>query len=85
MMVANGEADAMMFVDSWTHKWDSCAGEAIIKSMGGCFTTTSNSEIVYNPYSKDTHNKEGMVVTLDKDLHERCLSVLTGSKAWAVV
>jgi len=39
MMVANSEADAMIFLDSWTHLWDSCAGEAIIKSMGGYFTT----------------------------------------------
>ncbi len=47
-MVANGEVDAMVYCQSWTHKWDSCAGQAIIKAMGGRFTTPWGSSIVYN-------------------------------------
>lgn len=47
-MVANGEVDAMGYCESWTHKWDSCAGDAIIKSMGGYFTTPYGSNIVYD-------------------------------------
>lgn len=29
------EVDSVLFVDAKTSKWDSCAGEAIIKAMGG--------------------------------------------------
>lgn len=49
MMVVTGEADVMLYLDSWTHKWDTCAGEAIVKAMGGWFMTSSRKEIVYDP------------------------------------
>ena len=84
MMVANGEAEAMMFLDSWTHKWDTCAGEAIIKALGGNFTTPLNTNIYYNPFSKDTHNKEGMIVTICQNVHDRCLGVVTGSRSESI-
>jgi len=57
MMIANGQADAMIYLDSWTHKWDTCAGDAIIKSMGGYFTNTFGTNIIYNPEVKNTNNK----------------------------
>jgi inositol monophosphatase 3 len=66
MMVANGEVDAMVYCQSWTHKWDSCAGEAIIKAMGGRFTTPWGSNIVYNTDRTETHNKQGMIAALDR-------------------
>ena len=47
----------MLYLDNWTHKWDSCSGEAIIKSMGGCFTTPQGEDIRYEPDNEDTHNK----------------------------
>lgn len=56
-MVANGEVDAMGYCESWTHKWDSCAGDAIIKSMGGYFTTPQGNNILYDENCKETHNK----------------------------
>ena len=73
MMVANGEAEAMMFLHSYTHKWDTCAGEAIIKSLGGQFTTPFNTKIDYNPSTLDTKNREGMIVSMNNDVHGRCL------------
>jgi|688.fasta_scaffold1442666_1 3'-phosphoadenosine 5'-phosphosulfate (PAPS) 3'-phosphatase len=39
----------MAYVGSATHKWDSCAGEAVVKSLGGCFTTPSGKSINYDP------------------------------------
>lgn len=66
MMVANGEVDAMAYCQNWTHKWDSCAGEAIIKAMGGKFTTPWGNNIRYNVDRSSTHNKQGMIATLDR-------------------
>lgn len=66
MMVANGEADAMVFIDSVTHKWDSCAGDAIIKSMGGYFSTPWGANITYKSDSANTKNKQGMITAVDR-------------------
>jgi 3'-phosphoadenosine 5'-phosphosulfate (PAPS) 3'-phosphatase len=56
----------MIYINNSTHKWDSCAGEAIVKSMGGYFTTPKGQDIVYNGERETTANKEGMVTALDK-------------------
>jgi len=56
----------MAYLDAWTHKWDSCAGDAIIKAMGGYFTTPWGANIVYHPDRATTHNKLGMVASLDQ-------------------
>lgn len=48
-MVANGEADAVLYLQSSTHKWDTCAADAIIKSMGGRFTSPYGINITYDP------------------------------------
>ena len=37
MLVALGKADLLAYCDPFTMKWDSGAGEAIIKGMGGYF------------------------------------------------
>ncbi len=39
MQIINGSADAFMYLSHHTSKWDTCAGEAIIKSLGGYFLT----------------------------------------------
>jgi 3'-phosphoadenosine 5'-phosphosulfate (PAPS) 3'-phosphatase len=72
MMVVNGEADAMVYLDSWTHKWDSCAGDAIVKSMGGYFTTSWGANIVYKDDPNSTYNKRGMITAINREVFERC-------------
>lgn len=38
-----------MFIDAKTSKWDTCAGEAIIRSMGGYTATQNLEQIEYDP------------------------------------
>jgi 3'-phosphoadenosine 5'-phosphosulfate (PAPS) 3'-phosphatase len=78
MMVANGEVDAMVYCENWTHKWDSCAGDAVIKSMGGRFTTPWGYNIRYGNDRDNTHNKQGMLVSLNREAYEQCMDVLNG-------
>jgi 3'-phosphoadenosine 5'-phosphosulfate (PAPS) 3'-phosphatase len=56
----------MIYINTSTHKWDSCAGEAIVKSMGGYFKTPKGEDIIYNEEREKTANKEGMVAALEK-------------------
>ena len=44
-LVANKAADIMLFIDSYTGKWDSCAGEAVIKALGGSFTNSYGGDL----------------------------------------
>lgn len=37
-MVIRGESDGMIYLKSANCKWDSCAGDAIIKAMGGFYS-----------------------------------------------
>jgi 3'-phosphoadenosine 5'-phosphosulfate (PAPS) 3'-phosphatase len=77
IMVANGEADALVYLDSWTHKWDSCAGDAIIKSMGGYFTTPYGVNITYDPNAIATENKQGMIAAIDREVFEKCMDAMS--------
>ncbi len=57
MLVAKGEADLLAYCDPFTKKWDSGAGEAIIKAMGGYFLNTKGEEIEYVAGAADYINK----------------------------
>lgn len=39
MLVVEGSADVCAYISSYTSKWDTCAGDAIIRAMGGYFVT----------------------------------------------
>lgn len=41
-MIIKGEADILLYYKAQNHKWDSCAGEAIILALGGFFTESSS-------------------------------------------
>lgn len=38
MMIVNGEADLQAYLLSKNSKWDTCAGQAIIKALDGYLT-----------------------------------------------
>jgi inositol monophosphatase 3 len=45
-------------------KWDICAGNAIINSLGGKMTTLSNEVLDYS--SEDTINTKGLLATMEE-------------------
>ena len=38
MQVIKGETDGLLYLKAANHKWDSCAGEAILVAIGGSFS-----------------------------------------------
>lgn len=50
-LIIKGEADLFAYCDSFTKKWDSCAGEAIIKSLNGYFIDGNSNNLIYDPKS----------------------------------
>lgn len=67
LKVINKEVGSLMFIDAKTSKWDTCAGEAIIRSMGG-FTATQNLEQIEYCPEKSSENSSGFVFSLFKEL-----------------
>lgn len=70
LKVIKKEVDAVMYFDMKTSKWDSCAGEAIIRAMGGYAVKPNLDEIDYNN-SACTDNKEGFFFTLSQAIFQR--------------
>ena len=68
----------MAFCQSWTHKWDSCAGDAIIRAMGGHFTAPWGHPIRYIEDPQNTYNKKGMLVSLDREVYNKSIDALYG-------
>ncbi len=67
-MVTKGEADLLVYSRNYTCKWDSCAGEAIIKGMGGYYVDFKNRPLIYDDKQKNYLNGEGQICTLSKDI-----------------
>lgn len=59
------EVDFVMFLESPTSTWDSCAGEAIIKGMGGHFFKPDLTNIEYNCDNTSQLNPEGFIACFD--------------------
>ena len=68
----SGNASAYVHVTA-IKKWDICAGNAIINSLGGHQTTLLGKEIDYSN-SGDPKNSDGLLVTLNE--HDKYLTAL---------
>ena len=79
MMVIKQEADMLMFVNARTSMWDSCASEAIIRSMGGTFSAPDTSPLLYDRNARDYYNHKGMIGSLSPFVSERTFGILSES------
>ncbi len=70
-MVINGEVDLLVYLSSHTSKWDTCAGEAIVKALGGCFMTPEKEKILYDPDAECYKNPSGQICTMNKELFHK--------------
>lgn len=46
-----------IYASSYTYKWDSCAGEAVMHSLNGYFTSQYGDPIIYNHQMKNEPNR----------------------------
>lgn len=69
MMVVEGKCDAYVFPSPGTKKWDSCAGDAIIREAGGLMTDVNGELLTYDSF-ENYRNKLGLVVTMCSEMHK---------------
>lgn len=65
--------DALLYLSAANHKWDSCAGEAIILALGGYFTDCFNQPIAYNPKAS-TVNKRGNICGFGEEFYSQLIA-----------
>jgi 3'(2'), 5'-bisphosphate nucleotidase len=61
VMVVKKLADLFLYCQSSTNKWDICAGEALMKGLGGYFTDENGNDFTYDHNSKDYLNPDGLL------------------------
>jgi len=67
LMVLDGKVEAYLFPQNGTKRWDTCAVEAILHTVGGKVSDSFGEPIVYDPLSSSFHNDNGCLVTFNID------------------
>jgi 3'(2'), 5'-bisphosphate nucleotidase len=67
--VLTGQVSDYFICESVTNKWDSCAGEALMKAMGGIVTNIYGGDLTYRLEDRQLKN-EGLLVTYDRSHFE---------------
>ena len=75
MMVIRNEVEMMIYMKSPTSKWDSCAPEAMARSLGGYLLTPFGEELEYNEKEKNAKNSDGFFCTFDEELYKETLEI----------
>ena len=66
LKLLEGQADAYIFASHGTCKWDTCAGEALLRCVGGVVTDITGSAYAYNA---DAHHRNRMGVIAARNNH----------------
>lgn len=76
MQVIEGNHDVYIYPRLGTKKWDSCAPEAILRSVGGTLTDALGKDIDYAATEQRFHmNWTGLVASLS-DKHDQFISLI---------
>ena len=62
LQVIEGDADAYVFASPGCKKWDTCAGESVLRTIGGTLTDILGEEIKYDNLSQ-VRNLTGVLAT----------------------
>ena len=69
MMVVEGKVDAYVFPSLGTKKWDSCAGDALVRAVGGLMTDVRGELLRYDSW-EEYRNRMGLVVSMHRNTHQ---------------
>ena len=75
VLVERGQADLLTYCSPYTKKWASCAGQAIIRSLGGYFISGKGEEIFYDPKAKSYLNQDGIICGFDQKFKESVIKI----------
>ena len=75
MQVAQRKAD-LYFHTTTIKKWDTCAGDALLSTLGGEVTTRKGKSIDYSLQS-EAMISDGLIATLSKDKHKEYFKKLS--------
>jgi 3'-phosphoadenosine 5'-phosphosulfate (PAPS) 3'-phosphatase len=75
LKLINKEVGSLMFIDAKTSKWDTCAGEAIIRAMGG-FTATQNSRHIEYLSDESFENSSVLIFSLFEDVLQDVTNII---------
>ena len=67
---------ALIYLGKVASLWDTCAGEALIKCLGGRVSDLFGQDIVYDNRVVNFHLDNGIVCSFEQSLHERINSAL---------
>ena len=79
LMVLEGRSDAYVFPSSGTKKWDTCAGDGIVRAAGGLFTDIHGKDILYDYVPEKYKNECGLVVTMNSERHREIIEKIPQS------
>lgn len=79
LMVLEGRSDAYVFPSRGTKKWDTCAGDGIVRAAGGLFTDIHGKDILYHYIPEKHLNECGLVVTMDSKRHKEIIDKIPQS------
>lgn len=80
LLVIEGKAHAYVFASRGCKKWDTCAPEAILESLGGRLTDMFGQQLTYNRNENFT-NELGVLASYASETHQLyCQKVSQGVK-----
>lgn len=74
LLVIEGTANAYVFASNGCKRWDTCAPEALLKSLGGRLTDICGNDIEYSYRADENYqNYLGVVASSDSSVHSRII------------